>query len=194
MLLTRKDNKRDLILSLGMKYCFEKDHAMKVEKAAVAIFDYLKGIFGLEERERTLLSHAALLHDIGDFISKKKHHKHSKYIIDTEESLDIYNEKDRILLSLIAFNHRKKLHRCTMLLAKSDKDTVIKMSSILRVADAVDFDRGNTEIRAIRQTGNKIILEVEGEGYIGTASRLYTKSKLFRDTFGLEVEIENLHY
>ena len=55
-------------------------HGHHVAKLANRLFDDLKEEHGLGDRERLLLQVAALLHDVGVYVSLRAHHKHSQYL------------------------------------------------------------------------------------------------------------------
>ena len=71
------------ILHLGRSCNFDEKHSETVAALALQLFDSAKQIglhnFGVAERD--LLRHAAVLHDVGDFLSFSNHHLHSEYII-----------------------------------------------------------------------------------------------------------------
>src|SRR5688572_302201 len=67
--------------TLGHRYRFDRDHGHHVAMLAIRLFDQLRDEHGLGERERLLLQVAALLHDVGMYISLRAHHKHSQYIL-----------------------------------------------------------------------------------------------------------------
>ena len=181
---------RRIILSLALKYNYEKRHALMVEATALKLFDFLRTRSDLGDRDRSLLSHAALLHDIGNFISDKSHHAHSKYLIEKDKSLSSYDAGSRHLLSLIAYNHRKKLHKDTLLLPLGEKEVVLKLSAILRVADALDSSRDGLPVRQIEETAAGLFISLDGPPPEILIARLLKKKSLFCDVFGMDVQIK----
>ena len=65
--------------SLGRKYHFDESHAERVRELSTRLFDELKAEQRMTDTHRLYLEVAALLHDIGAFISPRSHHKHSQY-------------------------------------------------------------------------------------------------------------------
>jgi exopolyphosphatase/guanosine-5'-triphosphate,3'-diphosphate pyrophosphatase len=84
------------------------------------------------------------LHDIGLFIADGKHHKHSYYLIKSS-GMKSFNKLDLELVANIARYHRKahpsQKHLGFSQLSPVEKDVVRKLSSFVRVADALDFRR-----------------------------------------------------
>ena len=91
--------------------------------------------------QRTLLSAAALLHDVGYHIAHDSHHKHSLYLIKNSE-LTGFSEAERDVIANIARYHRgslpKERHLEFAALNLTDRDTVFKLGAIVRIADALD--------------------------------------------------------
>ncbi len=74
-------NWREAVESLARSCHVDLVHAEQTRSLATEIFDTLVPVTGFDERDRTLLEAAALLHDIGYFINYAKHHKHSYHLI-----------------------------------------------------------------------------------------------------------------
>ena len=113
--------------------------------AALQLFDSIGQRLGLTSDDRTLLSDAALLHDIGYHISYDKHNKHSYHLIEHADLLGI-TPGEQIIVANVARYHRgaepKKKHVNYGGLEKSMRQTIKKLAGILRVADG--FDRGHS--------------------------------------------------
>ena len=68
-------------MSLGARYKYDAAHAAAVARLATRLFDLLAPEHALGTRDRLLLEVAALLHDIGLFVSLRGHHKHCMYLL-----------------------------------------------------------------------------------------------------------------
>ena len=62
----------------------------------------------LGERERELLGYAALLHDIGTFLSYRDHHLHTAYLVRNADLVGFDQEEIELLAAVTQF-HRKAL-------------------------------------------------------------------------------------
>jgi exopolyphosphatase/guanosine-5'-triphosphate,3'-diphosphate pyrophosphatase len=67
--------------AVGRRFSYEEAHARQVARFAETIFDAMAPSAGLTRHQRTLLSAAALLHDVGYHIAHDGHHKHTLYLI-----------------------------------------------------------------------------------------------------------------
>ncbi|HXD51009.1 MAG TPA: Ppx/GppA phosphatase family protein, partial [Burkholderiales bacterium] len=93
--------------AVGRRFGYEEMHAHQVARLAERIFDYLVrgSMTNLDRHQRTLLSAAALLHDVGYHIAHESHHKHSLYLIRHSE-LTGFSESERDLIANVARYHR----------------------------------------------------------------------------------------
>src|SRR5258706_2298119 len=81
------DLRRESILHLGETLSVEKAHTQHVARLALRIFDQTKSVHRLGSAERELLEAAALLHEVGLFVSHSQHHRPSYYLIKNAEPL-----------------------------------------------------------------------------------------------------------
>ena len=114
-------------------------------RLALQLFEQLGEKLGCAREERALLEYAALLHDVGQLVSYRGHHKHSAQLILNADRLG-FNAHDRVLVALISRYHRKagpsKKHEAFAALSREDQGVVRRVSALLRLADGLD--RGHT--------------------------------------------------
>lgn len=134
--------KKKSIFALLEKYKANFAHAHRVTYFANSIFQQSKLIlhnYGAQENE--LLYASAMLHDIGTFIGRKGHHKHSAYLISNSGLLG-YFEDEIELISQIARYHRgsepKIGHQSYAQISAAKQKKVAELSAILRLAEALD--------------------------------------------------------
>jgi exopolyphosphatase/guanosine-5'-triphosphate,3'-diphosphate pyrophosphatase len=123
----------------------DRRHVEHVRHLALQLFEQLAPALGADPSERPLLEAAALLHDVGQLVSYRKHHRHSYQLIMHAERLNL-SARDRQLVALISRYHRRqgpsRTHEEFAGLAPEDQGIVRRMSALLRVADGLD--RGHT--------------------------------------------------
>jgi exopolyphosphatase/guanosine-5'-triphosphate,3'-diphosphate pyrophosphatase len=123
----------------------DRKHVEQVRTLALVLFDQLGEELGCEPEERLLLEAAGLLHDVGQLVSYRKHHKHSYELITHAERLGL-PARERGLVALISRYHRKtgprRKHAEFAALPETDQAIVRRLSGLLRVADGLD--RGHT--------------------------------------------------
>lgn len=128
-------------VALGRRYMFDEAHARQVARLSLRLFDQLEEQHGLGEADRRILLTAALLHDIGQYISYRRHHKHSYYLI-VNASLPDLDPAQMLLVALVARYHRRAEpsndHEGYAELDGGDRKRVDRLAAILRIADALD--------------------------------------------------------
>jgi exopolyphosphatase / guanosine-5'-triphosphate,3'-diphosphate pyrophosphatase len=128
-------------ISLGRRFMFDEAHGLHVSRLALSLFDQLENLHHLGRADRRLLLTAAILHDIGGFISHKRHHKHSLYLISNSE-LPGLSPVQMLMVANIARYHRKNIprdrHPDFMRLSDEDRVRTSRLAALLRVADALD--------------------------------------------------------
>jgi len=179
-------------LALGRKYRFDETHGRHVEHLALELYDALTDLCGLGERARLLLSAAALLHDIGNFVSDRAHQRHSAYLISNSEIIGL-DAADLEAVAQVARLHRKRVSLGTDLasLPAPRRVEVVKLAAILRLADALDRDHRQL-IDAVRPevADNSLVLHVRSRhpsraDLVVIEAAVGQKGDLFHDTFGL---------
>jgi exopolyphosphatase/guanosine-5'-triphosphate,3'-diphosphate pyrophosphatase len=131
-------------MQLGRKFDFDEKHATCVASAALKLFDSLKQDHGLGSRQRLLLHVAAILHEIGMYVSPTGRHKHSAYLIDASDIFGLRASDKRIVAQVARYHrraHPRSTHEPYMSLPKHDRATVSKLAALLRIAAALDGGR-----------------------------------------------------
>ncbi len=127
--------------NLLRKYHGDEIHAECVRMIALKIYDAMKNEMALDDHARKLLEVAAILHDIGLFIRMDSHNLHSYYIIHNSEIFGL-SKVDNTIVSEIAKYHRGKLmpqdEESFQMLPRIDRMMILKLTAILRIADALD--------------------------------------------------------
>lgn len=125
----------------------DRRHIEHVRLLALNLFDLLGDKLDAGEGERALLESAALLHDVGQLVSYRRHHKHSYQLIMHGDRLP-FSPRERQLVALIARYHQrtgpKKRHAEFAALPREEQVIVRRLAAMLRVAEGLD--RGHTAI------------------------------------------------
>jgi exopolyphosphatase/guanosine-5'-triphosphate,3'-diphosphate pyrophosphatase len=179
-------------INLGRKYHYDELHNRHVAKLCLTLFDELIREHGMNRRERMMLEVAATLHDVGMFIRSSGHQKHGQYIVANSEIFGLHQEELDIIANVIRY-HRGDLPSQAdieyVALQKEERILTLKMTSILRAADALD--RGHSQhIRSItvEKKSESIVLHTQGN-YDLSLERIGLEEKggLFQDVFGYKV-------
>ena len=175
----------------------DEDHSEQVRKLSVAIFDALETTFAMGPRAGQMLEAAALLHDVGYFISYSKHHKHSYHLIRHANLFD-FTPREIEIIANIARYHRKSLpkqqHDNFRRLSPMDQELVQKLSGILRLADGLDRRRsGFVDQLKIRTGKQRFTIELLGREDLSVEIfGGYAKGDLFERAFGCKLVIKHV--
>jgi exopolyphosphatase/guanosine-5'-triphosphate,3'-diphosphate pyrophosphatase len=175
-------------------FSFEKQHSSHVTVLALRIFDETQGLHGLLPIHRELLEYSALLHDIGLFVSHSQHHRHTFYLIRNSELLG-FTENEKAIMANVARYHRKshpKLkHEGFMELSPEDRDAVIRLASLLRIADGLD--RSHTSaVRdlSVEKKAGRLVFILKPRRHASASLEIWgaeRKKQLFEETFKVKV-------
>lgn len=144
-------------------------HSRHVALLADQLFTGLQPWFDLGEREREWLQHAARLHDLGFSVAEKGHHKHGAYLIRATNLPGFWPEEVELLAQVVR-HHRGKApdparHEAYRNLPPWHRDTVRKLTGILRAADALDRRRRQSVTGVeVQEDSEGLTLRVHGHG------------------------------
>ena len=184
---------RQVAVALGREYGFDEPHAIQVTCLALSLFDQLYQALRIDENDRHLLHAAALLHDIGMGVSEARHHKISLALI-ARSDLPGLSAAELLLAANVARYHRRSApalrHPAYAALNAGDRQRVVRLSALLRLADVLDRDHRQA-VRRVRAglRKSRLLLTVEGSDVElpDEAVRL-RKSRLFERIFARRVE------
>ncbi|HEY2415997.1 MAG TPA: Ppx/GppA phosphatase family protein [Pirellulaceae bacterium] len=179
-------------VDLGRKFNFDEAHGVHVADLCSKLFHQLREEHQLPSRYEVILQVAALLHEIGLFVSNRSYHKHSLYLIRNSELFGL-GKKDLLLAALVARYHRRAspqpTHEGYATLDRDERVAVAKMAAILRIADALDESRSQRihEI-VVQRDGDRMIVSVPMVEDLSLENLALKQSGLlFEETFGTAV-------
>lgn len=179
---------------LANRYRVDRSHAQQVRKLAISLFDQLQGVHGLSRHDRLLLKVAAILHEVGTFISPKAHHRHGQYIILNSEIFGL-SRKDVEIIGMLARYHRHGAPTTSDIsyagLDQPDRLRMQKLASLLRVADALERAHSHRiSDFSVRFSNRRLELVVSGvHDFTIENLALRSKADLFTDIFGYDVQL-----
>jgi exopolyphosphatase/guanosine-5'-triphosphate,3'-diphosphate pyrophosphatase len=177
----------------------ESEHLEHATHLALQLYDGCRHLHRLPETYREYLEAAALLCNVGLFISHARHHLHSYYIIRNSEQLAGFTDHEIELIAQTARYHRKSApkpsHQDFARLPARDQEVVRKLAGILRVAIALDRTHAGV-VRDLSCRGEDGRLHVSLDIAEGADASLevYTadaRKALFEESLGVRVEFEN---
>jgi len=186
---------REAVLAFAKSCDYERGHTHQVTRLALELFDGMKSLHAMGDRERSWLEYGALLHDIGWLTGRQGHHKAALELIMAEPSLP-FDLRERMLIGLIARYHRKALpsaeHKYYGELGEEDQHRVQVLAGILRIADGLDRTHADVVQHTaceISEDEITIICEMDGPADEETAAAR-KKAALLEQVFSRDCLIE----
>ena len=158
------------MLQLARATSFDEPHARQVARLALELFDSARasGLHRLGAEERELLEYAALLHDIGTFLSYARHHQHTYYLI-RHADLVGFDQEEIAVMAATAYFHRKALpaprFEAFSGLDRRSRKVVRRLGAFLRLAEYLDRGHAGAIAHArLRREAGSLVLELEPAG------------------------------
>lgn len=137
--------RRESVLGLCRRCGWNEEHSAKVARLAIELFDGTSSLHELTPTDRELLELGALLHDIGEHVSKDAHEKHTAYLIENGR-LRGFNPQEIDVLACLGRFHKRGNPKASFepfgRLRNSEQKRVSQLIALLQVADGLDRSHG----------------------------------------------------
>jgi exopolyphosphatase/pppGpp-phosphohydrolase len=165
------------------------NHEENVSNISIEMFEIVSENYLLNHEDKQLLKASAYLHDIGYFINKTDHHKHSSYLILNDKLLDRIPDFRRSELALLCENHRK-IEPCHLEgLPPGRKLTLLKLIAILRLADVLSSKQVKNMHFKNSNKNTILDLQLQDDFKATFLNKLALKSILSKQLFNLEINL-----
>ncbi len=210
-----RDPRSRSVYALLEKYSIRVDHAEHVAYLARQLFEQTRGILhDYPEEVAHILWSASMLHDLGTYISRNGHHKHSYYLI-RHGGLLGHSEEEVGMIASVARYHRgsdpKESHEAWLEVQEGSRLIVRDLAAFLRLAEALDRSHRQVieEIKVVvsfldrpkKEKGKSskgktaprnisLVPRVKaGENCLAEAWALGQKKQLFEECFNVKLDI-----
>ncbi len=132
------------ILKAVDHYHVDRKHALDVRESATLLFSALRSVHRLPPEYHEWLSAAAMLYEVGDYVNRNGHHRHTHYIISNSEILGYTPQQRRIIAAIARYLGKS---RPTVedgpikVVETADRLNVQKAILLLRLARALNLGR-----------------------------------------------------
>jgi exopolyphosphatase/pppGpp-phosphohydrolase len=182
-----------------------RKHFETVTRHSIELYDCLEPIHRLPTRYRTVLWAAAMLHDIGTDSELGKYPKShawrsAAHILEKDIQCDLASA---IEIATVASLHRREGGTeggalgavyppiLALLMPNGIPDELLKISSILRVADGLDRYHPTT-VTGFRLEGSRILVSATGDEFQASLAQAREKSAMLTEMLALTVDVEYL--
>ena len=188
--------RRASVLSLCRRSGWRETHSTQVARLAVELFDSTMPLHHLEAEDRELLELGALLHDIGEHVSRDGHARHSAYLIENGELRGFSPIEIQMLACLGRYHVRgrpRESFQAWETLDRKDRDRVLKLLSLLRIADGLDSAHGSVVGHLgveLSRTAVELVVSARGDAAASNAGCCSARSFSFEELFELPISLE----
>lgn len=177
-------------------YRVDMHHALHVRDSALLLFSALKSVHQLPAEYREWLSAAAMLFEVGDYVNRNGHHRHTYYIIANSEILGYTPQQRRIIGSIARYLGKSRPTAGDgpmSLLSPEEQEAVAKASMLLRIARALNMGRSQSVARvAVSARNGRVSMKLAARGKASVDLEVWAIEKdrgYFREVFGRELSV-----
>ncbi len=162
-----RDVSRRSIDQLALRCDDDPKHSAHVARLAVALFDGLAPVHGLDGVAREYLEAGALLANVGLVVAHSKHHLHAYYVIRNSELAGLTDSEIEVIAQIARYHRKsepKPAHAEFAALSSGEQQLVRTLAGILRVAIGLDRShRADVRGVEVRLETERVVVVVEAE-------------------------------
>jgi exopolyphosphatase/guanosine-5'-triphosphate,3'-diphosphate pyrophosphatase len=177
-------------------YRVDMHHALQVRETALLLFSSLRSVHQLAPEYREWLSAAAMLYEVGDYVNRNGHHRHTYYIIANSEILGYTPQERRIIGSIARYLGKSRPtpgDGAMSGLSPQEQESVKKASMLLRIARAANIGRSQSVGRmAVSARNGRVSVKLAPRGNASVELEVWAIERdraYFREVFGRELSV-----
>jgi exopolyphosphatase/guanosine-5'-triphosphate,3'-diphosphate pyrophosphatase len=154
----------------------------------------LRSVHGLTPEYREWLSAAAMLYEVGDYVNRNGHHRHTYYIISNSEILGYTPQQRRLIAAIARYLGKSRPtvdEPAIKVLEPEERASVQKAIMLLRLARALNLGRSRAVQKVrVSHRGAEVRLTLIPRQRMGVDLELWAIEKdapYFREVFGREL-------
>lgn len=177
-------------------YRVDMHHALHVRDAALLLFSSLKSVHQLPPEYQEWLSAAAMLYEVGDYVNRNGHHRHTYYVIANSEILGYTPQQRRIIGAIARYLGKSRPtpgDGPMSGLAPEEQESVRKASVLLRIARALNIGRSQSVAKiGVSARNGRVSMKLAPRGKASVDLEVWAVEKdrtYFREVFGRELSV-----
>jgi exopolyphosphatase / guanosine-5'-triphosphate,3'-diphosphate pyrophosphatase len=178
---------------MRVQFTPDDPHLAHVADLAVQLFDGTRDLHGMNGADRDLLWYGAGLHDIGESLALRGHHKHGAYLLEHAEMRGFGPTETAMLCSIVRFHKSRGLSTDFLpyrSLRKREQRRVEKLVALLQVADGLDRARDQAvRTLEVRHDDTTVDVLLRGNGLHVAEAEVERKTALFERVLGVDLRV-----
>jgi len=181
--------------NLARRHGANMPHALLVKDFALNIFEKIKKLHGLGHRDKLLLSASSLLHDVGEVVNNRDHHKMSYAIVRGSDLVGL-SQTEQEMVALICRYHSAAMPDTRdagyAALDTEKKVRVSKLAAMLRLADALDRSHAQKYTKiSVKLAEHQLIISADTTSNVSLEKWAFIeKGRFFEEVFGIKAELK----
>lgn len=177
-------------------YRVDMQHALHVRDAALLLFSSLKSVHQLPPEYLEWLSAAAMLYEVGDYVNRNGHHRHTYYIIANSDILGYTPQQRKVIGSIARYLGKSRPtpgDGPMNWLNPNEQENVTKASVLLRIARALNMGRSQSVAKVgVSSRNGRVSIKLIPRGKASVDLEVWSIEKdrsYFREVFGRELSV-----
>lgn len=175
------------------RFHVDMEHALNVRHLAMKLYKACSKLFQLDPSDSLSLELAALLHDIGKFVSQECHELNSYQILQSMDLIGLTNAQKDLIANIALYHSRGMQIPIRPEYSDEENLTLARLTTILKLANALDCSHRQLikDIRITRRRGEELVIKPVYEGSIEIEAWAFDEeSSYFEQIFGYPIIIE----
>ncbi|MFP4155933.1 MAG: exopolyphosphatase [Halothiobacillaceae bacterium] len=135
------DVRSTTVRRLQEMFTVDRDHAERVCETADLLFEKVRQDWKLERTDRTILSVASSLHEIGLAISHSGYHHHGAYVLENADMPGLTRSAQQWVATLVRAHRRKFKANRFELIEEGERSRAMRLTVLLRLAALLHRNR-----------------------------------------------------
>lgn len=187
---------REDILSLALhtisRYKLDLNHSLNVQQHAIKLLQVCRKLFHVHPMDELCLQLAALLHDVGKYISQEGHELNSYHILKSMELIGLSDKQKDMIASIALYHPRGVTVPIRSYYSDEENLTLARLTSILKLANALDCSHQQSikDIKIMKKNDSLIIRPVHESSLELEAWAFMQESPFFEQISGYSIVLE----
>lgn len=169
-------------------------HNAHTARLAMQLFDLTQSLHGLSDDDRELLHHAATVHDVGEALALRRHHRHGAYLLEHAELRGFAPADIAMVVAMVRYHNASGLkdgHPAVVGMTQERRRRTAILLALLQSADVLDRtrDQSVTGLALDDLDEDRIVLRIHGSGLRVARAELARKTALLEDVLDRRLEV-----
>lgn len=189
-----REQNMQLARAIARSYEVDERHAREVERFSLQLCDTLVE-HGITDRMTFMMRIAAILAEVGKFVSLRNHSEHAYHIIMGTDLFGLSDREKEVVANVVFYHYKGTPSNDDENFRKLNsyqKIYVMKLVAILRLARALDVShKGKISRIALKHKEKELVIEAYTDQDISLERWTFEREReYFSEIFGLEVNLK----